>query len=423
MSDGRLNGGSGCQTFVVKDTILEKYNGNDEYVRLPGFVFIVGSGSFRDNQTVKEVSLSSTAKRICALAFSKCKALNRVELPYDLTEIGDFAFSNCVSLREIVFKGVKERWREVKKGEKWFEGTGEFVISCKDGVITKQEEIESESSVDFNSLKREVLKESQEKSTEDERREDFERRRELIKRMSLFSDDSEDEDDDEDSDDNEEIDEEELRFKALKICIERNMASVSLFQRTFPIGYIRACNLIDWMESRGYVSVNTGSRPRKVLITEEEFNKLYSEPSLVDDEEFNDEEDRKFAEYEKYLRKHFPDCDDDEEEVNKEYDKLIEQIFSILTQDSDAPLIELAKRNEAAQNLVNVLSQIIAKKSAPISASIMPMHPSWDNEDEFNKCVMDRLEQLIKSDKRMGLKGAVKKAENYLEAVRDTHDR
>ena len=69
------------------------------------------------------------------------------------------------------------------------------------------------------------------------------------------------------------------------------------------------------------------------------------------------------------------------------------------------------------------LSKIADKKKAPITADKMPLHPSWDNEDEFAKVVMERMERLIKSDKRMGQQGAVKKAETYLEAVRDTHDR
>lgn len=255
------------------------------------------------------------------------------------------------------------------------------------------------------------------------------RRQELIKRMQadMNEDDNEEDDEEEiDDEDEQEIDEEELRFRALKLCIEENVASVSLFQRSLPIGYVRACKLMNWMESNGYVSEAQDFRPRKVLITKEEFEKLYSEPRFVeeekfDDEEFNDEEDKKFAGYERYLREHFPNVEDDGGKLIG-CDEFMEQLFGPDVKKKDAPLLDLAKRNEAAQNLVNILSQIIAKKSAPISADVMPAHTSWDNENEFNNCVMDRLERLIKSDEQMGQKGAVKKAETYLEAVRDTHD-
>lgn len=80
-----------------------------------------------------------------------------------------------------------------------------------------------------------------------------------------------------DEDDEEETEEDELCYKALKVCIEKNLASTSLIQRTFPIGYLRACKLIDWMEEKGYVSPSFDSEPRKVLITIEEFNKIFND--------------------------------------------------------------------------------------------------------------------------------------------------
>ncbi len=260
------------------------------------------------------------------------------------------------------------------------------------------------------------------------------RRQELIRRMQEMSeddDDDEDEDDDDDesdeSDESEgEIDDDELRFKALKLIIGKNAASVSMFQRTFPIGYIRSCKLIDWMESKGYVSKGGGSTPRKVLITKEEFEKLYSEPHLVDDDE-DDEDfdiDTKFAEYEKFLEQHFSEGDsDDEAEEDEVYDNIINRIFHSDAEENDATDSDSVERKEAMQNLVAVLNKIADKKKAPITADEMPLHPSWDNEDEFAQVVMERMERLIMSDKRMGQVGAVKKAETYLEAVRDTHDR
>lgn len=433
MKNERNYGDSKYGTFVVKNSVLEKYDGDEENVRLPGFIFTVGEKAFEGNTFLKTVRLSSTATAIMNSAFSGCKALEQMFLPFDLQSIGESAFNGCAALTRIIFNGDKERWLAIKKGKNWLDGTPDLVITCKDAAITKQEEIEyeSEPSVDFDALSRDVLKEPKQKSLDDERIAYRERRhRELIKKINLFSDDCEDNDDDDEDDDedgDEEIGEEELRFEALKLCIERNMASVSLFQRTFPIGYIRACKLIEWMESEGYVSAAYGSTPREVLITKEDFKKLYGKPRLIeeekfDDEEFNDEEDKKFAEYEKYLSENFPDVEDDGGKLIG-CDEFMEQLFGSDVKKKDAPLLDLAKRNEAAQNLVNVLSQIIAKKSAPISADVMPAHPSWDNEDEFNNCVMDRLERLIKSDKRMGLKSAVKRAEIYLEAVRDTHDR
>lgn len=257
------------------------------------------------------------------------------------------------------------------------------------------------------------------------------RRQELIRRMQeSMSEEDDDDDDDDDSeieDIDEDIEEDELRYKALKLIIDKGVATVSMFQRTFPIGYIRSCKLIDWMESKGYVSASDGSTPRKVLITKEELDKLYSGSPLVDEDDDDDEDldiDAKFAEYEKFLEEHFPNDDnDDEDEEDEVYDNIINRIFHSDADESETNDSDSVERKVAMQNLASVLSKIADRKKAPITADEMPSHPSWDNEDEFADVVMERMERLIKSDKRMGQQGAVKKAETYLEAVRDTHDR
>lgn len=69
-------------------------------------------------------------------------------------------------------------------------------------------------------------------------------------------------------------------LKALKYCILSNQASVSMIQRRFPVGYIKACKIIDWMDKMNYVTKSEGSKPRKVLMTMDEFTNTYGE---VDD--------------------------------------------------------------------------------------------------------------------------------------------
>jgi S-DNA-T family DNA segregation ATPase FtsK/SpoIIIE len=69
-------------------------------------------------------------------------------------------------------------------------------------------------------------------------------------------------------------------IKALKFCVTSNQASVSMIQRRFPVGYIKACKIIDWMENMNYVTQAEGSKPRKVLLSKEEFFKTYGD---VDD--------------------------------------------------------------------------------------------------------------------------------------------
>lgn len=69
-------------------------------------------------------------------------------------------------------------------------------------------------------------------------------------------------------------------IKALKFCVTSNQASVSMIQRRFPIGYMKACKIIDWMETMNYITRSEGSKPRKVLLSREEFIQKYGD---VDD--------------------------------------------------------------------------------------------------------------------------------------------
>lgn len=62
----------------------------------------------------------------------------------------------------------------------------------------------------------------------------------------------------------------ELFEEAVQFVIERQMASVSMLQRKFRIGYTRAARLIDEMEARNIVGPYDGSRPRAVLISNQD---------------------------------------------------------------------------------------------------------------------------------------------------------
>ena len=62
--------------------------------------------------------------------------------------------------------------------------------------------------------------------------------------------------------------------EAIEMVIADGQASISMLQRRMKIGYARAGRLIDDMANRGIVSKSVGSKPREVLITREEFEKI-----------------------------------------------------------------------------------------------------------------------------------------------------
>ena len=66
----------------------------------------------------------------------------------------------------------------------------------------------------------------------------------------------------------------ELMNEAIECVINAGQASVSMLQRRFRIGYNRAARIVDTMEERGIVGPQDGSKPRQVLLTEDEFQQM-----------------------------------------------------------------------------------------------------------------------------------------------------
>ncbi|MFV1020560.1 DNA translocase FtsK [Bacillus tropicus] len=68
--------------------------------------------------------------------------------------------------------------------------------------------------------------------------------------------------------------EDELFLDACQFVVEQGGASTSSVQRKFRIGYNRAARLIEEMESQGIISEGRGTKPRDVLISEDEFTAM-----------------------------------------------------------------------------------------------------------------------------------------------------
>lgn len=63
----------------------------------------------------------------------------------------------------------------------------------------------------------------------------------------------------------------EMLPKAIEVVVENQMASTTLLQRKLKLGYARAARIIDDLEERGIVGPYEGSKPRKVLITKQQW--------------------------------------------------------------------------------------------------------------------------------------------------------
>jgi prepilin-type processing-associated H-X9-DG protein len=79
---------------------------------------------------------------------------------------------------------------------------------------------------------------------------------------------------------------EEIYEDAKYLVIESGKASVSMLQRRFRIGYSKASQLIDRLEAEGVIGPYEGSKPRKVLVKEQD---KPTPLSLVETEEATEE--------------------------------------------------------------------------------------------------------------------------------------
>ena len=125
-------------------------------------------------------------------------------------------------------------------------------------------------------------------------------------------------------------DSDELLVDAIELAVSMGNASASMLQRKFKIGYARAGRIIDQMEERGIVSGYDGSKPRQVLISEEEWEEMkeagvdsvkYEE---IDEDELEDTDEEEYEEeYENSDEEEYEEESDesDEEEEEEESDE------------------------------------------------------------------------------------------------------
>lgn len=118
-------------------TIPSKYKGK----KVKG----IGPGAFKNCVSVESIDIPDGIEYIDFEAFSGCINLSSISIPQSVREIG-YAFEGCQNLTSIFYAGTKDEWEEIKKytnsrtlkvGRAWKEGSGKFVVYCKDKKIPK----------------------------------------------------------------------------------------------------------------------------------------------------------------------------------------------------------------------------------------------------------------------------------------------
>ncbi len=58
---------------------------------------------------------------------------------------------------------------------------------------------------------------------------------------------------------------------AIEVAVDAGQISTSMLQRKLKLGYARAARIVDEMEERGIIGPFEGSKPRKVLISRQQW--------------------------------------------------------------------------------------------------------------------------------------------------------
>ena len=76
------------------------------------------------------------------------------------------------------------------------------------------------------------------------------------------------------SDDGEKGPADEMLPKAIEVVVEAQSASTTLLQRKLKLGYARAARIIDDLESSGIIGPYEGAKPRKVLVSKQQWYEM-----------------------------------------------------------------------------------------------------------------------------------------------------
>ena len=110
------------------------------------------------------------------------------------------------------------------------------------------------------------IKEQESSSYDDQVMEEIERQAVMEKKKSSAAADDDGDDGSEGGD--------EMLPKAIEVVVENQMASTTLLQRKLNLGYARAARLMDALEEKGLVGPFEGSKPRKVLISKQQWMEM-----------------------------------------------------------------------------------------------------------------------------------------------------
>ena len=108
---------------------------------LPDGLVYTGKVAYRYKGTMPSntsIVLKEGTLGIAGGAFFDCTGLTSITVPNSVRSICEYAFSRCTELTRITFNGTKAQWNAILKEALWNTNTGNYIVYCIDGNISKQ---------------------------------------------------------------------------------------------------------------------------------------------------------------------------------------------------------------------------------------------------------------------------------------------
>ena len=109
----------------------------DKQFVIPDSVTTINISVFEGCTSLENITIPETVTLIGDNAFYGCTSLTSVTIGNSVTSIGQDAFRDCTSLTNINYQGTMKEWEAISKGQDWDSNTGNYIVYCIDGTISK----------------------------------------------------------------------------------------------------------------------------------------------------------------------------------------------------------------------------------------------------------------------------------------------
>lgn len=138
-----FKGCSGLASIIIPDGVTSI--GNSAFsgckgltsITIPNSVTSIGYEAFSGCTGLTSIIIPDSVTSIERYSFRGCTGLTSVTIGSGVKSIADSVFDGSSELTSITYNGTIEQWKAIYKWEDWNSNTGNYVVHCMDGDISK----------------------------------------------------------------------------------------------------------------------------------------------------------------------------------------------------------------------------------------------------------------------------------------------